>query len=200
MKHSFIDDFAYKDGFLQKLRIELKVLFLFFLLLYLIIVPDKILFYLPFIPLIFVLLIFSKIPLIYFLRRIFIISFFLIVLFFLSFFKEGGLRIFFFSYLKSLLSISFVFLFVMTTKIVFLLSFIKKLPGGVLISTIFSFLYRYFFLFQEEFERMKRVMISRGKFPRLKDYILLSGNLFIRSYERSERVFRAMISRGWKIK
>ncbi len=200
MKHHFIDDFAYKKGFLQRVDTGLKVILLILLLLCVLVIPEKVLFYIPFIILTFLFLIFSKIPFIYFLKRILIIFPFLLVLFSLSIFKENGLRIFLFSFLKSLISISFVFLFVMTTKMTALSEFIKKLPAGFLISDIFSFLYRYFFLLQDEFEKMKRAMISKGKNPKLKDYALLSGNLFIRSYERSERVLKAMISRGWKIK
>jgi len=200
MKHHFIDRFAYKRGFLQEVNTGLKIFLLVLLILSLLLIPEKIIFYVPFIILVFMFLIFSKIPFIYFLKRVLIIFSFLIVLFFLSIFKENGLRIFIFSFLKSLISISLVFLFVMTTKMFFLLEFIKKVPAGFLISEVFSFLYRYFFLLQDEFEKMKRGMISKGKDPKLKDYFLLSGNLFVRNYERSERVLKAMISRGWRIK
>lgn len=75
----------------------------------------------------------------------------------------------------------------------------ERLPYGFLISLIFSFLYRYFFLLYDEIERMKRAIVSKGKKPGFKSYLIFSGNIFIRSYERSERVLKAMISKGWEI-
>lgn len=67
---------------------------------------------------------------------------------------------------------------------------------------IMSFMYRYLFLLVDEVQRMQRAKESRsfGKAKHLHTLRTLSniiGVLFIRSYERAERVYLAMCSRGF---
>ena len=68
--------------------------------------------------------------------------------------------------------------------------------------TIFYFLYRYTGVILSEFERMKRMLQSRGFSPStgmhtLKTYAYFTGMLFIKSYERAERVYHALLLRGF---
>ncbi|MCS7180972.1 MAG: (d)CMP kinase, partial [bacterium] len=49
---------------------------------------------------------------------------------------------------------------------------------------------------KEDIEKIKKAMISKGKIPDLRSYLIFSGNIFIRSYERSEKILKAMISKG----
>lgn len=62
-------------------------------------------------------------------------------------------------------------------------------------------MYRYFFLLTDESEKMVRsVKIRSGKEPKLriiKIYASILGILFIKSYERSDRVYKAMVMRGY---
>ncbi len=67
---------------------------------------------------------------------------------------------------------------------------------------IFSFTHRYLFVLVEEIQRMKRARDSRcyrgqwlGDVPVIGRMI---GTLFLRSYERGERVYLAMLSRGFE--
>jgi cobalt/nickel transport system permease protein len=67
---------------------------------------------------------------------------------------------------------------------------------------IVSFMYRYSFVFVEELRRMQRAMTSRnyrarwlGNVPTLGHML---GALFLRSYHRGERVYVAMVSRGYE--
>jgi cobalt/nickel transport system permease protein len=67
---------------------------------------------------------------------------------------------------------------------------------------IVSFMYRYSFVFVEELRRMQRAMASRnyrarwlGNVPTLGRML---GALFLRSYHRGERVYVAMLSRGYE--
>lgn len=197
MKHYFVDRFSYEKGLLQELPPFLKFVALILILLVLIILPEKPLFYVPFILIFILLIFFSHIPFSYFLKRLFVIFPFLIIIFLLSLFSGKSCIAFLYSFLKSILSISAVFLFVMTTRMDNFLKTFKKIPYGFLIFLMFSFLYRYFFLLQDEFEKMKRAMLSKGKKLKFKDYLILSGNIFLRTYERSERVLKAMRSRGY---
>jgi len=63
--------------------------------------------------------------------------------------------------------------------------------------------HRYIFVFQEEMSRMQRSMRVRGFVPRTNILTLRTmgsglGMLFIRSFERTERVYEAMLSRGYQ--
>lgn len=63
--------------------------------------------------------------------------------------------------------------------------------------------HRYIFVFQQEMQRMQRSMRVRGFTPRtnlatLRTMGAAFGMLFIRSFERTERVYEAMLSRGYQ--
>ncbi|NCC32802.1 MAG: energy-coupling factor transporter transmembrane protein EcfT [Chloroflexia bacterium] len=63
--------------------------------------------------------------------------------------------------------------------------------------------HRYIFVVQEEMQRMQRSMRVRGFAPRTNLATLRTlgnglGMLFIRSFERTERVYEAMLSRGYQ--
>jgi len=65
------------------------------------------------------------------------------------------------------------------------------------------FSYRYIFLFMEEMERMDTAMKARGFVKKADLYTLkLMGNfiatLLIRSFERTERIYKAMLSKGYQ--
>jgi cobalt/nickel transport system permease protein len=67
---------------------------------------------------------------------------------------------------------------------------------------LIMFTYRYIFLFIDETQRMFVAMDSRGfkkgtNLHTLKTIGKLVGMLFVRSYERTEGVYQAMISRGY---
>jgi len=75
------------------------------------------------------------------------------------------------------------------------------LPGTL--TQIFLFAYRYVFLLNDELQSLNRSLDSRRFVKRtdLKTARILSltvAMLLIRSYERSERVFYAMLSRGYR--
>lgn len=74
-----------------------------------------------------------------------------------------------------------------------------RVPGPLVL--IFSFMVRYVDVVSDQMRRMKVARASRGFTPRsLRAWPALAastGALFIRSYERGERVHLAMVSRGW---
>ncbi len=74
------------------------------------------------------------------------------------------------------------------------------LPEAV--TQIFLFAYRYLFLLREQFTSMNRSLASKGfsKKTDLRTAGVLGaalGMLFIRSYERSDRIYKAMLSKGY---
>jgi len=104
--------------------------------------------------------------------------------------------------LKSLISASSVVLLVSTTPFSGLLRALQRLGFPRLLLTIIAFLYRYLFLLQGEFLRLTRAARSRnweaGSFrARLAAAGGIVGSLFLRTYDRGERVYTAMLARGY---
>lgn len=110
--------------------------------------------------------------------------------------------------LKSWLSVQAALLFTATTQFVDVLFALRalRLPG-VLVA-ILSFAYRYLFVMVDEAQRMLRARDCRsaeGVGRRSGGSLAwragvvgrMAGTLFLRSYERSERIYAAMLSRGF---
>jgi cobalt/nickel transport system permease protein len=66
---------------------------------------------------------------------------------------------------------------------------------------LFSFLYRYVDVFRGQVRAMRTALDSRapamGRLRRIGLYGNLAGNLFVRAYDRGERIHAAMLSRGF---
>jgi len=64
------------------------------------------------------------------------------------------------------------------------------------------FTYRYLYVFEQEFHRLVQAMKIRGFQPRTnlhtyRSYAYLAAMLLVRSYDRADRVFQAMLCRGF---
>lgn len=68
---------------------------------------------------------------------------------------------------------------------------------------LFAFLFRYFAVLSDEWRRMQMARHARTFQPgRTRELLLLAhslGSLFIRAYERAERVHQAMLARGYEL-
>jgi cobalt/nickel transport system permease protein len=102
------------------------------------------------------------------------------------------------SILNSFLIIIALILLVETTRFSELLYGLSKLGFPKIIIILLSFIYRYFFVFIDEVEKMlcSAKIRSYGKIP-LKTLANMVGIFFIRSYESSERIYFAMRMRGF---
>ena len=102
---------------------------------------------------------------------------------------------------KSYLSALAVLLLAVTTRLSDLLHALERfrVPGAFLM--IVHFLYRYLFVLSEEAQHMRYAHRSRGAgrgWPlRLRAAAAAIGVLFVRSYDRAERIHRAMLARGF---
>lgn len=89
-----------------------------------------------------------------------------------------------------------------TTQVADILTGLDRLRVPRLITAIASFMVRYLDVIAAEFRRQQVAMLSRGYDPRwiwqAKALATSAGALFIRSYERGERVHQAMIARGYR--
>jgi len=89
-----------------------------------------------------------------------------------------------------------------TTGFPKLLSGFEGLRAPRIFILIVGFMYRYGFVFLEELRRMQRAMVSRNYRARwlwnVPTLGRMLGALFLRSYGRGERVYVAMVSRGYE--
>jgi cobalt/nickel transport system permease protein len=89
-----------------------------------------------------------------------------------------------------------------TTRFDLTLKALAKLKMPNMLVQMFMFTYRYIFVFVVEFQRTWRAMAARGFKIKTNLYALKTigkalGTLFVRSYERGERVYQALRSRGY---
>lgn len=118
-----------------------------------------------------------------------------------------GLRMFATILLKSWISVQAATLLVFTTPFHDLIHGLERLRLPQLMVSVVSLMYRYLSVLTDEATRMLRARAARsavmpgGKQPstiwRAKVVGHMVGALFIRSYERSERIYTAMQSRGY---
>lgn len=102
---------------------------------------------------------------------------------------------------KATLGLSATVLLAATTPIAEILHGLEHLRMPRLITAITGFMVRYADLVTGEMTRMRIARESRGYDPRwlwqARAIATSAGTLFIRSYERGERVYLAMVSRGY---
>ena len=110
--------------------------------------------------------------------------------------------------IRSWLSVQMAILLVAVTRFPDLIHALEHLKVPAILTTIIAFLYRYLFVLTDEVFRLIRARESRsaastgkraggGVFWRAKVAGNMAGQLFLRSYERSDRIYNAMLSRGY---
>ena len=221
MKHSFLDQYSDRDSPVHRLDPRSKlVATLAFIAAVVLTPPASWLAYGLYLVIVATLILISRVPLLYIIKRsLVIIPFVLLAAIFIPFFKEGevagsynlwqwqvsvthsGLQLLWSILAKSWLSILSLVLLTSTTSFSNLLKGLEQLrmPGVIVI--LLSFMYRYNFLLTDEVMRMKQARDSRSFGGKRLRQIGTTGNmigtLFIRSYERGERVYAAMVARGF---
>lgn len=119
-----------------------------------------------------------------------------------------GLRIFTTIALKSWVSVQAALLLTFTTPFHDLVDGLRQLRLPTIMVAIISFMYRYLSVLSDEATRMARARASRSADPdgrggrsivwRGRVTGSMVGSLFLRSYERSERIYAAMQARGFE--
>ncbi|UBF27556.1 cobalt ECF transporter T component CbiQ [Kovacikia minuta CCNUW1] len=104
--------------------------------------------------------------------------------------------------LKAFLALVLLNILTLTTSVPALLQALAALRMPPLLVSILASMYRYIAVLVEEFNSMRRAAISRNLMSSNRWQRLVVGNmigaLFIRTYERGERVHLAMLSRGYQ--
>ena len=221
MKHSFLDKYSDWDSPIHRLDPRGKLVAMLAFIAAVVLMPSvSWLAYGLYFAVIAALILLSKVPLSYIFRRsLVIIPFVLLVAIFIPFFKEGevaaainlwgwhislthnGLRTLAEIMTKSWLSILSLIVLTSTTCYYSLLKGLEQLRTPRVIVMLLSFMYRYLFLLTDEVMRMKQARDSRSfggkRLWQLKTVGNMIGTLFIRSYERGERVYASMVARGF---
>jgi len=220
MKHSYIDKYAKGNSILHRLDARIKLITLLLLIL-LIVIEEKYPFrFALYGMLVFSLIVISRIPFSFiFKRTLMIIPFVFLITFSVPFIKsevilfsvdlqlftipvyEKGAFTFSMVIIKSLLSILCFILLLSTIRFNLLLKTFEWFKIPKIFILLMSFMYRYIFIISDQAFRMERARISRyfGKklFYQFKVFGFLIANLFSRSYQKGERIYNAMISRGF---
>lgn len=122
---------------------------------------------------------------------------------------DAGLLRFVSIVIRSWLSVQMAILLVAVTEFPKIIHALTHLRVPAIITVIISFLYRYLFVLTDEVMRMLRARQARsaaapgirpggGVAWRARIAGNMAGQLFLRSYERSDRIYNAMLSRGYK--
>ena len=110
--------------------------------------------------------------------------------------------------LRSWLSVQAAILLVAVTRFPDMIHAFEHLHVPAVLTTIVSFLYRYMFVLTDEVMRLLRARQSRsgsvaglkaGRSVAWRARVTgnMAGQLFLRSYERSDRIYNAMLARGY---
>jgi len=116
--------------------------------------------------------------------------------------SKEGLETFATVSVKALLGTLSAVLLGATTSFPDVLHALERLKAPKLLVLIAAFMYRYLFTIVDEVQRMRAALAARGYAPKHALQVQAIGRvataLFLRTYERAERVHLAMLARGWR--
>jgi cobalt/nickel transport system permease protein len=203
MRHDFFDRYSRLDSPIHHLSSYVKLLFSLGIIFTVIIVPiqNRWIFF-TFVAILVLSSFMSKIPWSFIGGRLLFLEPFALGIAVMSLFQHNGITIFLSILIKSTLCLFTIILLSNTTPFSEILSLFRRIGVPALLITVLALTYRYLFVLIDEAARLRRARDSRMFVIRRSGIWLsltsLMGQLFIRSTERSERIYTAMISRGWK--
>ena len=199
---TYIDSYSSVDAPYQRLDARVKIIVtLAFGVIMAVSVGDRPLKVAPFFLFAMVLALISRIPVAVLLRRMLpALPFFLFASLILGFSKGSQAAIA--AFLKAFLSVLSVIILVSTTRFSNLLKGLEGLKLSTLLVSMISFVYRYLFIIADEYGHIKIARESRNfggsKRWQWKAIGHSVGTLFLHSYERGDRVYSAMVARGYE--
>ena len=221
MRHSFLDKYSDRDSLIHRLDPRTKFIITILFILMVVITPPATWYSFAFyLAIIAGMVWLSRVPALYVLKRsLMILPFIGIIAISVPFVKQGdvigsvsigsweisvtraGLEIFASVLIKAWLSALGLILLTATTRVMDLLKGLEQLRVPGVLIMIISFMYRYIFVLTDDVMRMKQARDSRNFGGRhmwqIKTIGNMIGTLFVRSYERGERVYAAMLARGY---
>jgi len=215
LKHSFIDKYSNLNSTIHNLDPRIKLLMTFLGIIIIVSEPQgKILPFAFYGVAVLILVLLSRIPFHFILKRFLILSPFILMaaLFFpvsLWLTKEEQIvniqhpafKVALSIFLKAGLSVLLLILLISTDKFHNLLLGLRKLKMPKLIGVIAALMYRYVFILSDEALKTKRARESRTpgriKVNRMKVFSNQMAMIFLRSWERSKIIYHSMLSRGF---
>ncbi len=216
MKHDFIDKYSNLNSILHKIDPRVKLLLSLSFLILIASTYNMKLFSL-YLGVAVVLLVVSKVPLHFYLKKIFLITPLVVLLsffIFLSYLIEHKVAFTFEAFSryypvyntlallvsKVYLSILIITLLISCTHFNDLLWGLRKYKLPFIVTTLSKLVYTYIFLFIDELHRTLRAYKSRTpelRISRVKVYGNIAAGIFLRSMERSDSIYKAMVARGF---
>lgn len=221
MEHNFLDRYSNLDSVIHRVDPRVKIIaFISFIFFVIFTQPTEFSKFFLYFLLISSVILASRVSLKFiFKRSLVVIPFVLLVGISIPFVKGGeiagsysfgslnlnvsyiGLEIFFNVLIKSWLSVLSMICLVSTTNFPKLLEGFQRLKLPMVMIMLISFMYRHIFVLVDEIMRMIRARDSRSfggnRMWHIRTIGNIIGTLFIRSYERGERIYVAMLSRGF---
>lgn len=216
MKHDFIDKHSSLDSVIHHLDPRLKLL-LTFLFLTLVSATTNIKLFPLYFLVVFLLMVISKVPAGFYLKKLLLVTpvaILLAVFIFFSYFFQQGLSFSWATFsayhpvydrliaMIAKIYISFMAITVMISSTRFndLLWGLRKFHLPMVVTTLSRLVYTYAFVFIDELHRTLRAYHSRTpvrRISRMKVYGHIAGAILLRSIDRSDYIYKAMISRGF---
>ena len=144
----------------------------------------------------------SRLPPSFLARRLLLLEPFVVGAAVVALLRPHGLSVFMSLLARSTLCLLAMILLSGTTPFAGLLQTLRKIGIPELLVSVLALMYRYLFVMIDEAGRMRRARASRtfkaGRARTWKSSAGVIGQLFLRSAGRAERVYGAMLARGWR--
>jgi cobalt/nickel transport system permease protein len=203
MRHDFLDRYSRLESPVHRRSATLKLLTALSFIVLTVSLPIREV--LPFLILTGFLLLagaLSKIPWRFLIGRLLILEPFALGVAVMTLFQHDGYILFLSILVKSTLCLFAMILMSNTTPFSQVLAALRAVRIPRTLITVLALAYRYLFVLIDEGERIQRARRSRtfsgGRAGRWVTLSSLVGQLFVRSTERAERIYDAMVSRGWR--
>lgn len=201
MHHSFIDRYGHLASPIHRLDPRVKVIAFFAFVFVVVLTPASSYgAFFAYFCLILAVVFLSDVPLSFILKRsLVVIPFSLLVGMFNLLFKPPS--VFINIMMKSWLSVLIIVTLSSTTPFNVILSALESLKAPHLLIDILSFMYRYIFTLIDRVMKMERARVSRSYgrlgLKQMSAVGNMLGSLFVHTYERGERIYMAMVARGF---
>lgn len=203
MKHHFADEYSMVNGTLQKIDPRFKIITALLFILLVNLTPFSKFFSLTYYAILLILsILLAKVPLIRIARKSLVsLPFIIFFALFSLFYHRSQPWFSLFILIKAYLSIVAMILLISSTSFSYFLKALQRLKIPVILVMIFSFMYRYLFVITDELMNVRVAKDSRtvggSAWFHTKVLANIIGVVFVSSYERSERIYKAMLARGF---
>ncbi len=198
MRHNFIDKYAYQTSIIHKIHPTIKFFIFLFLSLTITLLNVKTSLLICLLILLLIIGKLANIPAVFIIKRLLVVLPFILIIF-LTY--EVTLKFQFSTsntILKSFVIILALIIFSQTTKFNDFIKTLKTLKFPKILLLLISFIYRYVFLLTDEYEKLTfSIKLRMRKKLTLSLLTCIGSVLLLRTYERAEKVNKAMILRGW---